>query len=178
MSDSGGLAVGKRAPAVSAPLVWPDGGVEPIALENFLADGPVLLCFYTNDFSPDCIDEWCAFRDYDWFASGDEVQVLGVSKSRPFTHRRFIEYLGLGFPLYSDGDLAMADAFGVSYRTFGVLRRARRSVFLVDEDHTVRYKWIGEHPLDPTLDQPPLDEIREAVVEEIGGPDVETFGFE
>lgn len=178
MGDSTGLAVGELAPTFSAPLVRPDGSVEDVALQTLLDDGPVLLSFYTNDFSPDCIEEWCAFRDYDWFASGDAVQVVGVSKSRPFTHKRFIDYLGLGFPLYSDRDLSVSDAFGVKYRTFGLVPRSRRSVFLVDREGTIRYVWVGEHPLDPTRDQPPLDEIRDVVNEVCGGPEVETFGFE
>lgn len=147
-------------------------------MSNLLDSKPVLLSFYTNDFSPDCIDEWCSFRDYDWFSIGEEIQVVGISKSRPFAHRKFIDYLGLGFPLYSDRDLSVAEAYDVKYRTFGIVPRARRSVFLVDQDRTIRYVWAGEHPLDPTRDQPPLNEIRDAVYEEIGGPETETFGFE
>ena len=75
-------------------------------------------------------------------------------------------------------DLAVTEAFGVKYRTLGVLPRSRRSVFLLDRDRTVRYTWVGEHPLDPARDQPPLDEIRDAVTETFGGADVETFGFD
>lgn len=178
MSDSSGLSVGDTAPEFSTPLVHPNGTVEDLAFSTLLESKPVLLSFYTNDFSPDCIDEWCSFRDYDWFASGEEIQVVGISKSRPFTHKKFIDYLGTGFPLYSDQDLSVATAYNVTYRVLGILSRARRSVFLVDQDRTIRYAWVGEHPLDPTRDQPPLDEIRNAVYEEIGGPETKTFGFE
>ena len=65
MTDDFGLAVGARAPNVAEELVAPGGGVETVALDDLLADGPVLLCFYTADFSPDCIEQWCAFRDFD-----------------------------------------------------------------------------------------------------------------
>jgi len=178
MNDTPGLDVGDPAPDFSAPLVHPAGDVTETRFSELLTEKPVLLSFYTNDFSPDCIDEWCAFRDYDWFASGEAIQVVGVSKSHSFTHRKFIDYLGLGFPLYSDRDLSVAESYDVKYRTLGVLPRARRSVFLVDQEQTVRYVWVGEHPLDPTRDQPPLDEIRDAVHREIGGPETESFGFE
>jgi peroxiredoxin len=170
------LSVGEEVPATTAPLVYPDGDVEETALSELYEDTPVLVVFYTNDFSPDCVTEWCSFRDYAWFASNDEVRVVGSSKSREGTHRRFSSYLDLDFPLFSDRDLEVSDAFGVTYRTFKVFPRSKRSVFLVDSDGVVRYRWIGEHPLDPTRDQPPLGEIREAV-EELSGEEPETFGF-
>ncbi|USZ69266.1 redoxin domain-containing protein [Halorussus salilacus] len=176
MSDSRGLAVGERVPDVTETLVRPDGDRAEATLSELYDEKPVLLSFYTNDFSPDCIEEWCSFRDYDWFASGDDVRVVGVSKSRPYTHRKFIDYLDLNFPLYADTDLAISDAFGVTYRVFKVAARSRRSCFLVDTDGVVRYKWVGEHPLDPTRDTPPVADVHEAIVEEFGD-DPETFGF-
>jgi len=176
MGSGDALDVGDEVPDVSAPLVRPDGDTATTALSDLYADRPTLLVFYTNDFSPDCVNEWCSFRDYGWFASNDNLHVVGASKSKASTHRRFISYLDLEFPLFSDRDLELADAFGVAYRTFKVFPRSKRSVFLVDTDGVVQYRWVGEHPLDPTRDQPPLDEIRHAV-EEFAGDDVETFGF-
>lgn len=177
MSSSDGLDVGSVAPEFTAPLVRADGTTEDVALSTLLADRPVLLAFYTNDFSPDCVDEWCSFRDYDWFTSGEQVQVVGISKSRPYTHRRFIDHLDLNFPLYSDRDLAISAAYGVKYRLMKLLPRARRSCFLVDGEGVIRYKWVGEHPLDPSRDTPPVGEIHEAITDELGGPESETFGF-
>ena len=177
MSESSALAVGDEAPDFSATLVRPDGGKEEVALSELLAEKPVLLAFYTNDFSPDCISEWCSFRDYDWFATGEQVQVVGVSKSRPFTHRKFIDYLGLCFPLYTDDSLAISEAYGVKYRAFKLFPRPRRSCFLIDQDREIRYRWVGEHPLDPSRDKPPVSEVHDAVVSETGEPDTETFGF-
>jgi len=177
MTGSGGIAVGETAPDFTAPLVSPGGGTEPTALSDLLADRAVLLCFYTNDFSPDCVGEWCSFRDYEWFSANDRVQVVGISKSRPFTHRKFIDFLDLGFPLYSDVGLDVADAYGVSYRAFKVAARARRSCFLVDGERTVQYKWVGQHPLDPTMDSPEVADIHRAVTDVVGGDDPDTFGL-
>ena len=176
MTDAVGLGVGEQVPAFSGELVTPDGAATQVSLADLLAEKPVLFNFYTADFSPDCVSEWCSFRDFDWFASGDDVQVVGVSKSGAALHRRFIDYLDMGFPLYADTDLTIADAFGVTYRAFKIAARARRSCFLVDADRTVRYKWLGEHWLDPTRDTAPVREIHEAIVEELGD-DVETFGM-
>lgn len=69
MSD--GLTVWTQAPTVSVPLVRPDSETETVALETLYEDRPILLTFYTNDFTPDCIEEWCSFRDYEWFATDE-----------------------------------------------------------------------------------------------------------
>ena len=177
MGSSTGRAVGEVAPEFTAPLVRADGTTDDVSLSSLLADRPVLLSFYTADFSPDCVDEWCAFRDFDWFSTGETVQVVGISKSGVALHRRFIRHLNLGFPLYADPDLDVAEAFGVDYRAFGVSRRARRSCFLIDEDRTIRYRWLGEHWLDPTRDTPPVGEIHEAIRQELGHDDPNRFGF-
>jgi len=165
MSEPTTLEAGTEAPEFAAPLVRPDGETETVALSALLAERPVLLAFYTNDFSPDCISEWCSFRDDAWFEPDAGVQVVGVSKSRPYTHRKFIEHLDLTFPLYSDVDLAVAEAYGVRYRLFRLLPRARRSCFLIDRDGVVRYAWIGDHRLDATRTAPPMDEIHAAIEE-------------
>jgi peroxiredoxin Q/BCP len=177
MSDSRGVAVGEQVDDVTETLVRPDGDATETSLSELFDERPVLLTFYTNDFSPDCIEEWCSFRDYDWFTSDDSVQVVGVSKSRTFTHRKFIDHLDLQFPLYADTDLDLAGAFDVRYRAFKLVPRARRSCFLLDSEGVVRYKWVGEHPLDPTRDQPPISEIHEAIAEEFGDDGPDTFGF-
>jgi peroxiredoxin len=172
-----GLPVGARAPEFTAPLVQPGGETERVALSTLLEEKPVLLSFYTVDFSPDCIDEWCSFRDFEWFASGDAVQVVGVSKSGPRLHRGFIQLLDLNFPLYTDPDMAVGRAYDVSYRAFGLFERPRRSCFLIDSDRRIRYTWIADHWLDPSRDTPPMDELRTAVREELGDDDPDTFGF-
>ncbi len=86
MPDSGGLSVGDDDPEFSAPLVTPKWKVEGTSLSSLLADSPVLLSFYTSDFGSDCISEWCSFRDYDWFSSSDQVQVVGISTTMDTPH--------------------------------------------------------------------------------------------
>ena len=173
-----GLAVGEQAPDVTAPLVRPGGETESVPLEALYDDRPLLLVFYTNDFTPDCVEEWCSFRDYEWFSFDSRLDIVGVSKSRPATHRRFMNRIDLTFPLYADTDLEMSDAFGVTYRVFKLLRRSRRSCFLIDQDGTVRYKWLAEHWLDPTRATPDLDELHDAIEQELGTVESESFGFE
>lgn len=167
MPDAPGLEIGDEAPEFSAPLVYPDRETRTVSLSELLEDRAVLLCFYTADFSPDCVDEWCSFRDFDWFSTNDDVQVIGISKSRPYFHRKFINQLDLSFPLFSDGDLDVAEQYRVTYRTFKLFSRSRRSCFLIDQDRTIRYRWLAEHWLDPTRDVPPIDEIHGAITREL-----------
>ena len=168
MSRPDGLAVGETAPDFEAPFVTPDGETASMTFSTLLEQRPVLLNFYTMDFSPDCVTEWCSFRDFEWFTSNDDVGIVGISKSSPSMHQKFIDYLDIKFPLYSDDNLAISEAFDVDYRALGLFRRARRSCFLVDQDRVVRYRWLGEHWLDPTRDTPPVEEIHQAIVEELG----------
>ena len=176
MSDAPGLEVGDTAPDFTADLVSPDETVEERSLSGLLDDSPVLLTFYTADFSPDCIEEWCSFRDFDWFSANDDVQVVGISKSRSYIHKRFISHLDLSFPLFSDTDLEVAEKFDVKYRALNLFARSRRSCFLVDADGIVRYRWLGEHWLDPTRDTPPVGEIHEALVDILSPGDDEGSG--
>ena len=171
------LCVGDDVPDVSGDLVSPDGNTTRTSVQALLADGPVLLCFYTADFSPDCIEQWCAFRDFDWFASGNHVRVVGVSKSGVGLHRRFIDRLDLTFPIFSDTDRSISEGFGVDYRVLGLVRRSRRSCFLLDGEGVVRYRWLSEHWLDPTRDLPPMGEIHEAVRDRLDAAQADTFGF-
>jgi len=175
MSDAEGLEVGATAPDFTATLVEPGGERREASLSELVAEKPVLLTFYTVDFSPDCIEEWCSFRDFDWFSANEDVRVVGVSKSRPYLHEKFISYLDLNFPLFSDPDLDAAEKFEVSYKAFHLFSRSRRSCFLVDEEMTVRYRWVGDHWLDPTRDVPPVGDIHEALMEILDGEDDEGF---
>ena len=169
MEEASGLSVGDEAPDFTALLVQPNGESADTSLSTLLEDGAVLLVFYTVDFSPDCIDEWCSFRDFDWFTSNDSVQVVGISKSGPYLHRKFIDFLDLTFPLFADKNLDVAERYGVKYRSFKLFPRARRSCFLVDRDRRIRYRWLSEHWLDPTRDTPPIDDVYDAIVREIDG---------
>lgn len=60
--------------------------------------------------------------------------MVGASVDRPAANERFAGKYGLGFPLVSDPDREVTQAFGVA----GLVGSARRSTFLIDSDGTVR----------------------------------------
>jgi thioredoxin-dependent peroxiredoxin len=126
------LAVGSRAPAFSLPS---DTG-STVALKD-LNGRKVVLYFYPKDDTSGCTTEACEFRD-NW----KEVQkqgavVLGVSPDPVASHVKFKQKYRLPFPLLSDPDHAVADAYGawgpksMYGRTY---QGIRRSTFVIGED--------------------------------------------
>ena len=72
----------------------------------------VVLYFYPKDNTPGCTKQACGFRDRrDDFAEMDVV-VLGVSPDGVRSHDRFRDRHELNFPLLSDPDHAVAEAYG------------------------------------------------------------------
>lgn len=118
------------------------------ALVHLLERGPVVLAFYLFDFHPSCTAEVCAIRDLEWFEFTSATTV-GISTDSAFSHRAFAREHDLGFPLLADDTGSVADAYGVlSSGRAGHGLVARRSVFVVDTDWTVRYAWAADDPDD------------------------------
>lgn len=109
----------------------------------------VLLYFYPQADTPGCTAQSCSVRDHRQELASLGVDVLGISPDPPEAQLRFDRKYGLGFPLLSDADHSVADAYGVwgekSFRGrtyMGVVR----SSFLVDEDGRVARAWYGVKP--------------------------------
>ena len=91
----------------------------------------VVLYFYPKDETPGCTTEACGFRD-NIFAFRDlNAQILGVSLDDVDSHREFAENHSLPFPLLSDMNGSVADAYGVKTRMFG-MTVAKRQTFVID----------------------------------------------
>jgi len=156
------LSAGTTAPDFELPGISTaaDEEIGSYRLSDLIADGPVLLNFYLFDFHPACTTNLCDLHDIEWFTLDTDISVLGVSTDRTFSHRAFAEDQSLGFPLLSDSDGSVAEAFGVLYDEYqGHKRIAKRSVFVVDTDRTVRYAWVADDP----ADGPDWDAVRAAV---------------
>ena len=71
----------------------------------------VLLYFYPKDDTPGCTKEACAIADVynDFKRLG--LQVLGVSKDTPASHKKFAQKYNLPFTLLSDTELEVAKAY-------------------------------------------------------------------
>ena len=110
-------------------------------LTRMLADGPVVVYFYTADFTPVCTAEACAFRDR--FAELDAAgtQILGISPQGAASHKRFAEAYRLPLPLLGDESKEIIRRYGVDGPLgFGV----RRATFFIDVDGRVSNRAVAD----------------------------------
>jgi peroxiredoxin Q/BCP len=131
--------VGDPAPEFAKPR---DGGGTLSLAE--LKGRPTVLYFYPKDDTPGCTREACAFRDA-WAEMQDlGIHVVGVSKDTVKRHDTFKAKYELPFPLISDTDKQLAEAFGVlkEKTMYGKKTRAvERSTFLLDAEGVIRQAW-------------------------------------
>ena len=77
------------------------------------------------------------------------VAAVGISPDTPPTQKKFDQKHNLGFPLLSDPDHRIAEAFGVwgEKKMYGkAFMGIVRSSFLIDENATVRHTWYKISP--------------------------------
>jgi len=133
------LDVGDKAPTFTLPT---DGGGE-ISLKD-LEGETVILYFYPKDDTSGCTAEACAFRDALPGFSKVNATVIGVSKDPVKKHDKFKEKYGLTFPLASDEDGKVCDAYGTWVEKSMYGRKYMgidRSTFLIDGKGVVRAIW-------------------------------------
>lgn len=103
-----------------------------------------VLYFYPKDDTPGCTKEAQAFRDKIDEFSAAGVAVVGVSIDPVASHHKFKAKHGLNFPLISDVDKTLAEAFGVWVEKSMYGRKymgVERATFLIDEAGVVREIW-------------------------------------
>jgi thioredoxin-dependent peroxiredoxin len=103
---------GTQAPAFSAQAV---GGTYLTPQVVSLADlkgETIVLYFYPKDDTPGCTRQACALRD-GWSEISAKAKVFGVSTDSIKSHEKFIKKHSLPFPILSDEDRAIAEAYGV-----------------------------------------------------------------
>ncbi len=106
------LKIGDAAPDFSAAAVGGDfGSGKAVSLKDF-AGKHVVLYFYPKDDTPGCTTQACGLRDA-WAEFAEKAVVFGVSIDPPKSHTKFIEKFSLPFPLLSDEDKKIVEAYGV-----------------------------------------------------------------
>ncbi len=108
-----------------------------------------LIYFYPKADTPGCTQQACGLRD----VAGDvgDTVIVGVSPDPLQRQARFDQKYGLGFPLLSDGNHAVAEAYGAwgeksmyGKKYMGIVR----SAFLVDATGRVAAAWPKVSPKD------------------------------
>lgn len=118
---------------------------EKVRLSEALKNGPVVLAFFPMAFTGVCTTEMCEFRDSMADYNNLGAQVFGLSVDSRFTLDEFAKKNGLEFPLLSDFNKEVGQAYGVMYEDFlGMKGVHKRSLFVIDKDGTIRYSWMNE----------------------------------
>jgi len=106
------LEIGDPAPEFRATAV---GGIYGRGQEVKLADfarSYLVLYFYPKDDTPGCTVQACAIRD-SWREIQSKAELFGVSVDDAESHEAFIKKHGLPFPLLSDPDHKIVEAYQV-----------------------------------------------------------------
>lgn len=130
---------GDTAPDFTMPT---DGG-GTVRLSD-LKGKPVILYFYPKDDTPGCTKEACGFRDSLPDFSGAGATVIGVSKDTVAKHDKFKAKYDVTFPLASDEDGAVCEAYGTWVEKSMYGRKYMgidRATFLIDGDGKLAKIW-------------------------------------
>ena len=140
------LKEGSKAPAFA--LQDQDG--KTVKLADFKGR-KLLVYFYPKADTPGCTTQSCSVRDSKKELAKLGVAVVGISPDKPSKQLAFDQKYGLGFPLLSDADHAVAEKYGVwgekvNYgRTYmGIIR----SSFLIGENGKIARAWYKVSPKD------------------------------
>src|SRR6478735_10653565 len=130
------LKVGDPAPDFRAQAV---GGKYGSGKEVSLADfrgKTVVLYFYPKDDTPGCTAQACGLRDA-WSGFEGRAEIFGVSVDSAASHEKFIGKYHLPFPLLSDTDRKIVEAYGVWVEKSMYGKKymgAERSTFVIGPD--------------------------------------------
>ena len=129
------LTAGDTAP----DFTLPDADGKPVSLADYRGRR-VVVYFYPAAGTPGCTKEACDFRDSLTELNGAGLDVLGVSPDKPAKLAKFRDKEGLTFPLLSDADKDVLNAWG----TFGekqmygkTVTGVIRSTFVIDENGAI-----------------------------------------
>ena len=130
------LKVGDPAPDFRAQAVggkYGDGN--EVSLGDFRGRN-VVLYFYPKDDTPGCTAQACGLRD-SWNEFEGRGEIFGVSVDSAASHQKFIGKYQLPFPLLSDTDHKIVEAYGVWVEKSMYGKKymgAERSTFVIGGD--------------------------------------------
>jgi peroxiredoxin len=97
----------------------------------------VLINFYVLDFSPTWIkDLQASGSDHFPLFQAENTEVVGISMNAPFSQKAFADFAKIVYPLLSDRDGKVMQAFGVYDEP---RRLAKRSYIIVDKEGVIKY---------------------------------------
>lgn len=131
-----------------------------VSLTDFAGQNLVIL-FFPQAFTGVCTTELCSVRDNLNVYTGLNAAVVGISVDSIFTLAKFKEEQQYNFPLLSDFNKTISQAYGAFYDEFVFEMKgvSRRAAFVVDKEGVVQYAEV----LESAGDQPNFDAIKEVL---------------
>jgi peroxiredoxin len=107
----------------------------------------VLLLFFPLAFTSVCTVELCAVRDNISQYNNMNAKVFGISVDSVYTLAKYKEEQRLNFPLLSDFNKDVSEAYDSLYEKFGFGMRgvSKRSAFLIDVNGILQYAEVLEN---------------------------------
>lgn len=117
-----------------------------VSLKAF-AGKKVIIHFFPLAFTGVCTTQLCTMRDNFSFYEGLGAQVLGISIDSPFVLAKFKEENNYQFPLLSDFNKEVSQAYGAFYDEFKFNLKgvAKRAAFVIDENQKIIYAEVLEN---------------------------------
>jgi glutaredoxin-dependent peroxiredoxin len=143
--SSSNVEIGKKAPDFELP----DMNMKTHKLSDYRGQ-KIVLAFFPAAESPVCSVEMCNFRDSNQGFRAIGAQVIGISVDGPFANKMFAQNKQLNFPVLSDYKRDTIRKYGVVMKDLASLKdydAAKRSIFVLDSDGIVVYKWISDNPM-------------------------------
>ena len=123
-------------PGAQAPqFTLPDADGKPVSLADY-AGRKVIVYVYPAAMTPGCTKQACDFRDSLQSLAAAGFAVLGLSPDKPEKLAKFRERDAINFPLLSDVDRQVLEAYGAygEKKLYGkTVVGVIRSTFVVDE---------------------------------------------
>jgi peroxiredoxin Q/BCP len=129
--------------AAAPDFTMPASGGRTVDLAG-LKGRPFVLYFYPKADTPGCTKEACAFQEALPQLGKLGISVIGVSKDKIKPIEKFAEKYGLKFPLASDAETQVAEAYGVwvEKSMYGrTYMGMERTTFLVDGAGKIAKIW-------------------------------------
>lgn len=136
----------RLAPGDEAPdFTLPDADGNPVSLSK-LRGQRVIVYFYPAAMTPGCTKEACDFTAAMPDLSAAGTAVLGISPDSPAKLAKFREKEHLTFPLLSDPDKSVLNAYGTygEKKNYGkTIMGVIRSTFVIDADGKIEKALYG-----------------------------------
>lgn len=153
------IQINTKAPDFTLRTKTADG-LKDIKLSDNFGKKQTVLLFFPMAFTSVCTKELCtATEDYSEYTNLNAT-VYGISADSPFAQDAWSKASHMSITLLSDMDSKVIKAYGVlAPDRFNFPGIAMRSVFIINKDGIITYKWVGNE----LSDLPDFNAIKDAL---------------